>query len=162
MTDIKLVPMKEAHIGRIVDIERSVFTSPWSEEMFVQEVRGVFGSRAIVAVMDAVVVGYRIAWFIDREVHLVNIAVADSHQNRGVGTLMLTDLVGDALRANMKLITLEVRESNEAAQAFYRRFLFRTIGIRKGYYSDNREDALLMMLDLDDARRKGHGESNAR
>jgi len=77
----------------------------------------------------------------------------------------LSRLIEDALEREKAIITLEVRASNTAAQEFYRRFFFRAIGIRKGYYSDNREDALLMALDLASFSQRRHvseGKSGAR
>ncbi|MEE9271506.1 MAG: ribosomal protein S18-alanine N-acetyltransferase [Candidatus Krumholzibacteria bacterium] len=150
MDEIKLVPMNTAHIPQVLSIERRVFTTPWSKEMFVQEVRGVFGSKAVAAMLGGHVIGYCIAWFIDEEVHLVNLAVTPGYQNRGIGTRLLRQLLDEATADSRQTITLEVRESNAGAQAFYRRFLFQTIGVHKRYYSDNREDALLMALNLED------------
>ena len=152
MKDIVTAPMALKHLSDIIAVERAVFTTPWTSEMFRQEVDGMFGSRSIVALHGSRLAGYRIAWFIDREVHLVNIAVAPSYQRRGIGALLLSSLIEDALQDEMAFITLEVRESNAKAQEFYHRFLFRTIGVRKGYYSNNREDALLMALDLRDVK----------
>jgi ribosomal-protein-alanine N-acetyltransferase len=148
MTNVTLVRMNESHITEILAIEEEVFEGPWTYEMFRQEVRGVFGSHATVAIMNGSVVGYQIAWFIEDEVHLVNIAVDKNHQAKGIGALLLNQLIDEAISTNKLIITLEVRASNRGAQAFYNRFFFRTIGVRKGYYSDNREDALLMVLDL--------------
>jgi ribosomal-protein-alanine N-acetyltransferase len=146
--DIKLKQMNDSHIGQVLAIERAVFDSPWTSEMFRQEARGLFGSYPTVAMIDGRVVGYQVAWLVEDEVHLVNIAVHKQYQERGIGALLLRHLIEDALSKRKAIITLEVRASNEVAQAFYHRFLFRTIGVRKGYYSDNREDALLMALDL--------------
>ena len=148
MSDVKLVPMTDRHLASMMAIERAVFETPWTAEMFRQELRGVFGSYAMVAVLDDCVVGYQIAWFIEDEAHLVNIAVDTPHQGKGIGARMLRRLIEEALGRRCTIITLEVRASNEAAQGFYRRFFFKTVGVRKGYYSDNREDALLMALDL--------------
>ena len=162
MIELKLIPMNPAHIPPVLAIERTVFTTPWTKEMFRQEVRGVFGSRAVVATVGDEVIGYRIAWFIDQEVHLVNIAVARRRQGEGIGTLLLKQLIEEAVEEGTELITLEVRESNARAQAFYRRFFFRAIGVRTGYYSDNREDALLMVLRLDDiVQRRGVAEGKS-
>jgi ribosomal-protein-alanine N-acetyltransferase len=136
MTDVKLKQMSESHLADVLAIERRVFDTPWTPEMFRQEIRGVFGSRATVALIDDWVVGYQIAWFIEDEVHLVNIAVEEGSRSRGIGALMLNQLIDEALSQDKHIITLEVRASNSGAQAFYRRFLFRTIGVRKGYYSD--------------------------
>jgi ribosomal-protein-alanine N-acetyltransferase len=148
MSDVNLIPMNELHIPEVLAIERAVFDTPWTEEMFRQEVRGIFGTHATVALLDRNVVGYQVAWFIEDEVHLVNIAVAKRYQTRGIGARLLNRLLDEALAAKKIIVTLEVRSSNEGAQAFYRRFFFRTVGVRKNYYSDNREDALLMVLDL--------------
>jgi len=148
MANVTLAPMNESHIDEILAIEDAVFDAPWTREMFRQEVRGVFGSYATVALHDGSVVGYQIAWFIEEEVHLVNIAVDNGHQASGIGALLLRHLIEEAISRHKAIITLEVRASNQTAQSFYHRFFFRTIGVRKGYYSDNREDALLMALDL--------------
>jgi len=148
MTDVVLDPMKELHVPQIMAIERDIFDTPWTEEMFRQEIRGIFGSHATVAMMKDKVVGYQVAWFIEDEVHLVNIAVAPNHQARGIGTLLLNHLIEQSLATGKVIITLEVRVGNSIAQAFYRRFFFRAIGVRRSYYSDNLEDALLMVLDL--------------
>ena len=165
MDDIKLAQMTDEHIGQVLAIERAVFDSPWTSQMFQQEVRGVFGSYPTVAVVDGRVVGYQVAWFVEDEVHLVNIAIRKGYQERGIGSMLLRRLIEDALQKRKAIITLEVRASNEVAQTFYHRFLFRTIGVRKGYYSDNREDALLMSLDLSNFSHRGRvveGKTKAR
>ena len=148
----------EAHVDQVVTIERRLFTVPWTEAMFRQELRGVFDSRAIVALHSVLVLGYRIAWFLEEEVHLVNIAVDSPFQGMGIGTVLLRHLVEEANRERRESITLEVRASNARARAFYGRHGFRKVGIRKGYYSDNREDAVLMTLDLrgDETGGEGH------
>lgn len=148
MSEIRLIPMTQAHVAEVSAIERTVFTTPWTAEMFRQEVKGIFGSKATVAVDANKVVGYQVAWFIEEEVHLVNLAVTPAYQKRRIGTLLLNELIEEALQDSKAIITLEVRASNLSAQEFYRRFFFRSIGLRKGYYSDNREDAMLMVMDL--------------
>jgi ribosomal-protein-alanine N-acetyltransferase len=154
MTDVKITAMKESHVKDVVAIEQAVFDTPWTEDMFRQEIEGAFGSQAFVATMNARVVGYSIAWFFEEEVHLVNIAVHAAYRKRGVGNLLLDHLIHRALDRRMRIMTLEVRASNLPAQAFYRRARFRPIGIRKGYYSDNREDAVLMVLDMERMRER--------
>lgn len=161
-SQITLHPMRDADIPDVLAIERLVFTTPWTESMFKQEVRGVFNSRTTVARSGTRIIGYQIAWFIEDEVHLVNIAVHPEYHGRGIGAQMLTSLIGVALDGGKRIVTLEVRESNAHAQRFYRRFYFNTIGIRKAYYSDNREDALLMVLDLAEyVARKGEDEGTS-
>ena len=145
--------MEVGHLDEIISIEEAVFPTPWTRGMFEQEIarRHVVegpGSYAVVAIGDGEVIAYSIAWLLFDEVHLVNIAVRSDHQERGIGTLLLNHLIDEACRTGKLIITLEVRESNIAAQAFYRGFMFREIGVRRGYYSDNRENAVLMILDL--------------
>jgi ribosomal-protein-alanine N-acetyltransferase len=163
MVSVNLVPMNESHLPEVLAIEQSVFESPWNGDMFRQEIYGAFGSVPTVALMGQRVVGYRIAWFIEDEVHLVNIAVERRHQRLGIGTVLLDQLIDEAITRDMLLMTLEVRASNVSAQEFYRGFLFKAVGVRRGYYSDNREDALLMVLDLADfvrRRRMGEGKKS--
>lgn len=153
MTDVDIQPMHISHLTEILEIEETVFTTPWTRRMFEHEIaRGGGGegprSYAVVAVEGDRVVGYVIAWFLVDEVHLVNIAVRKAYQERGVGSFLLSHLIEKACVAGKIIITLEVRESNTSAQAFYRGFMFRKIGVRRGYYTDNREDAALMALDL--------------
>ena len=156
--------MTYRHMPQVLGIENSVFTTPWTEEMFRQEIDGIFGSRTLVALHAGRVVAYQIAWFFDEEIHLVNIAVEEGFQHKRIGSRLLMKLIEDAINADKKVITLEVRASNTDVQAFYRVFGFRAIGVRKGYYTDNREDALLMMVDLDRLpvrRTIGEGHSQA-
>lgn len=162
---IRLEPMTEAHLTRVLEIESEVFSTPWTSEMFTQEVEGHLGSRPIVATLLGEVIGYAIAWFFDEDVHLVNIAVVRRLQSRGIGKLLVNDVVHESRKRGKEIITLEVRAGHAGVQVFYRTFGFRGIGLRKGYYSDDREDALLMILELDQqtpATRAGEGESNAR
>ncbi len=140
--------MQISHVPEILAIERDIFTSPWSKENFRQELMRIGVSRAFVALLGGRVVGYEIAWFLGDEVHLVNIAVARIYQQMKIGTLLLNYLIGYAMKEGKRIITLEVRRSNTIAQAFYRSFSFDCIGLRRAYYTDNREDALLMMLDM--------------
>ena len=165
LKNIRLKPMIDAHLTRVLEIEGDVFTTPWTSEMFTQEVEGHLGSRPIVATLLGKVVGYAIAWFFDEDVHLVNIAVAGRLQSKGIGKLLVNDVIRESRKRDKEVITLEVRAGHAGVQAFYRRFGFRGIGLRKGYYSDNREDALLMILELDrqaPAPRAGEGESSVR
>lgn len=142
------------HLPQVLAIERDAFTAPWSNEVFMHELQGIDVSRSFVALLGERVLGYMIAWFIDEEVHLINIAVAKTERRRGIGSLLLIHLIDRSLDEERKLITLEVRASNVSAASLYRSFEFEYIGIRERYYSDNREDAILMALDLDAYRRR--------
>jgi ribosomal-protein-alanine N-acetyltransferase len=153
MTDITIEPMAESHLPEILEIEKAVFPAPWPRSMFEGELKRSDATRglrsfSIVALRGGEVIGYAIGWFVQDEVHLVNIAVKKKHQTHGVGSLLLRRVIEEACTARKRFITLEVRASNVGAQEFYSRFMFRVVGIRQGYYSDNREDAVLMTLEL--------------
>jgi ribosomal-protein-alanine N-acetyltransferase len=93
------------------------------------------------------IIGFAGFWILAGEVHITNIAVREKHRRRGIGELMLISLINMSLKMNTHLITLEVRASNTAAQALYAKYGFARVGVRRGYYSDNREDGVLMTLD---------------
>jgi ribosomal-protein-alanine N-acetyltransferase len=81
------------------------------------------------------------------EAHITNIAVREKHQRQGIGELLLISLIDLALELGAHLVTLEVRASNTAAQRLYAKYGFVQVGLRRGYYTDNREDGVLMTLE---------------
>jgi ribosomal-protein-alanine N-acetyltransferase len=149
MDEIAVAPMTVEHLPEVLSIERDSFSTPWSNEVFLYEMQGIDVSRSFVALSAGRVAGYMIAWFVDEEIHLINIAVAVSERQQGIGSLLLLHLIDSALEEGRKLITLEVRASNISAASLYRSFSFEYIGIRERYYSDNKEDAILMALDVE-------------
>jgi ribosomal-protein-alanine N-acetyltransferase len=158
MADIEFEAMRRAHIPAVLRIEREAFKSPWTAEMFLQELEDNGLSRSCVALEGGNVIGYFIAWFLHQEVHLLNIAVAASRQRKGVGRRMLQLLLEMAKRELKVLITLEVRESNAAAIEMYRSFGFTPVGLRRHYYQDDKENALLMLRPVSDWDGGGWGE----
>ncbi|MBI2860753.1 MAG: ribosomal protein S18-alanine N-acetyltransferase [Chloroflexi bacterium] len=89
-------------------------------------------------------VGFAGIWLLADEAHITNIAVRKSYQRRGIGELLLISIVELAQQLNARIITLEVRVSNAPAQNLYRKYGCAEVGLRRGYYTDNREDGLLM------------------
>lgn len=152
MDEISITPMTVEHLPQVLAIERDVFSAPWSNEVFLHELQGIDVSRAFVALSPDRVVGYMIAWFINEEIHLINIAVAATNRRKGIGSLLMLYLIDCALEEERKLITLEVRASNITAVSLYRSLNFEYLGIRERYYSDNKEDAILMVLDVETHR----------
>jgi len=144
MVDVRLESMRNNHIAAVLEIEHEAFASPWTADMFLQEVQDNGLSRSYVALEDGHVVGYFVSWFLNQEVHLLNIAVASSHQRKGIAKYMLRYLLDMAKRELKQLVTLEVRESNQAAIDLYRSFGFTRVGVRRQYYYDDKEDAVLM------------------
>jgi len=153
MNEIKLSPLATSHLAEILEIEKDHFTTPWTRWMFEQEIvsdpgpEGP-GTYAMVATVGGRVAGYAIAWFIEDGIHLMNIAVHRDFQRRGVGRRLLGDLIAKGAAAKKHVIILEVRASNRGAQEFYRRFDFESVGVRRHYYIDNGEDAILMARHL--------------
>jgi ribosomal-protein-alanine N-acetyltransferase len=81
------------------------------------------------------------------EAHITNIAVSEKHRRQGIGELLLLSLIDLAIKLEASLVTLEVRASNTSAQSLYAKYGFVKVGVRRGYYTDNREDGVLMTLE---------------
>jgi len=90
------------------------------------------------------IVGFAGIWIMADEAHFINIAVREDHRHQGIGELLLISIIDLATELNASIVTLEVRTSNTAAQSLYHKYGFSQAGIRQGYYTDNREDAILM------------------
>ena len=93
------------------------------------------------------IVGYVATWYMTDEAHITSIAVRESLRGNGLGELLLMASIEMALKHESRIVTLEVRVSNNVAQSLYSKYGFRQVGIRKGYYSDNHEDAYIMTTD---------------
>ena len=135
-------------------IESVSFPSPWSARMFMEEIARDF-SDALVAVggPGEEVLGYAVCWTVAGDSHLLNIAVRPDARCRGVGAALLEECIRRGAAAGARRIQLEVRPGNEPALRLYRRYGFVFQGIRKGYYTDTQEDAVLLSREMreDDA-----------
>jgi ribosomal-protein-alanine N-acetyltransferase len=137
-------PITSADIDAVWDIEKMCFSVPWSRQSFVLEVEKNRCARYVVAEHSGAVVGYGGMWLIVDEAHITNIAVHPLFRRKGIGEAILKALVTEAHRMGIDRMTLEVRASNIAAQSLYKKLGFVEVGVRKGYYSDNNEDAIIM------------------
>lgn len=144
----RLRPMRLDDIKQIVEIEHEVFPTPWTEEAFYNEIVSNNFAHYVVLAQGEHVIGYGGLWTIIDEAHVTNIAVRKAYQGKQYGRKLLSALVAHAMALGMKEITLEVRVSNHIAQRLYESFNFRSVGVRKGYYTDNSEDALIMWASL--------------
>ncbi len=146
---ISVKKMNPEHIDSIVEIERAVFPTPWSENSFYQEIQSVY-SQSFVAVMQRAdsekVVGYLSACCVYEECTINRIACHYHYRNKGIGSMLLEHLIRHAHIHGAKIFPLEVRESNRAAVALYEKFGFVRVGARKRYYTGPPEDALVMVL----------------
>jgi ribosomal-protein-alanine N-acetyltransferase len=146
--------MTEKDIDLVWSIEKDLFSIPWSKTSFLYEVSDNRTCLPVVALEEGTLAGYAVAWFIADELHLGNIAVARKRQGKGIGKLLLEYLLDEASRRQVRYATLEVRVSNVRAISLYRLYGFDGVAIRKGYYSDNGEDALVMLAEMGRPRRK--------
>jgi ribosomal-protein-alanine N-acetyltransferase len=128
-------------------IERTAYAYPWSERFFRQELQ-VECARSFLAEVDGRIVGYIIFWLLPGEIDIHNVAVRNDFRRRGLGRCLLEKVVLEARNRASSRITLEVRRSNVPAQKLYESMGFAFTGVRKGYYSDDGEDAFLMVLDV--------------
>ena len=150
--DVQLVPMRRRHLRSVLRIEAQVYPRPWSLSLFMSEL-ALRSTRAYwVARVDGAVVGYCGLMVTGEDGHVTTLAVDPAMHRRGIGTRLLLALAGEAIRRGATGLTLEVRVSNKAAQDLYRKFGFCPAGIRRNYYVETREDALVMWAnDIDTA-----------
>jgi [ribosomal protein S18]-alanine N-acetyltransferase len=139
--------MRRRHLRGVMAIERQVYPRPWSPNLFLSEMTEVRNRTYLVAKLGREVVGYGGIMSYGDEAHVTTIAVDPAHHRRKIGTRLLFELVQEAIRLGATAVSLEVRVSNWGAQRLYSRFGFRPVGVRKGYYQETGEDALVMWTD---------------
>ncbi len=140
--------MNTSDLTNVLEIERASFTYPWSNNFFLQELQ-VSYAHSLLATIGEKSVGYVIYWLLPREIDIHNLAVHPAYRRQGIGGALLETVVEEARRQGVSRVTLEVRKSNDAAQKLYHALGFSAKGVRKGYYSDDGEDAVIMALELE-------------
>jgi ribosomal-protein-alanine N-acetyltransferase len=143
---VHLVPLRRRHLRSVLRIEGQVYPRPWSLSLFLSELNLRSSRHYVVARMGGSVVGYAGLMFALDEAHVTTNAVDPARQRHKIGTRLLAHLARVAVARGARHMTLEVRVSNAGAQAMYRRFGFETEGVRKNYYADSNEDALVMWV----------------
>lgn len=128
----------------VIRIERESFSSPWSIQAFTYEILYNELSHYIVALLNGDVVGYGGMWVIMDEAHITNIAVDPNFRGQKIGYQLMKQLINKAIELGAVKMTLEVRPSNIPARKLYHKLGFEERGIRKNYYSDINEDAIIM------------------
>jgi [ribosomal protein S18]-alanine N-acetyltransferase len=145
--DIEITRMRRRHLRGIMAIERQVYPRPWSPSLFVSEMTSGRNRAYLVALAGRAVVGYAGLISYGDEAHVTTIAVDPEYQRVKIGTRLMYELVGEALELGAQAISLEVRVTNWGAQRLYGRFGFRPVGVRRNYYQETNEDALVMWTD---------------
>ena len=142
--EVHISPMRRRHLRSVLRIEAQVYPTPWSHGLFVSEL-ALRSTRAyVVARVGREVVGYAGMMMALSDGHVTTIAVDPDWQRQGVATRLLIALAREAIVRGATALTLEVRLSHHRAQRLYQRFGFTAVGVRKGYYADTGEDALIM------------------
>lgn len=144
---LRYVPLAKDHVPLLLPVEHEAYPDPWTQGMFLQEIRNgashfylVFEGEALVA--------YGGFWLLIDEIHITKLTVAHTHRRRGLGAALMTFLERHGLSVGGRTVRLEVRESNGAARALYARGGFQEIGVRKKYYAATGENAIVMVKPL--------------
>jgi ribosomal-protein-alanine N-acetyltransferase len=140
---VSIEPMRRSDLDVVSQIDRRCFPAPWLPSAYLTELSNRTACY-LVARVGAKVVGYGGQWVIMGEGHITTLAVDPSYQGRKIGERLLIALLEEAILQRASHVTLEVRESNRVAQSLYRKYGFREAAIRKSYYTDNGENALVM------------------
>ncbi len=138
--------MQPGDVEQVAELDKQCFPMPWSVSAYTTEV-GNPSAYYVVARAEGVIIGYAGAWFIMDESHITTIGVAPGFRGRKVGERILVHILEEAVHRGARRATLEVRRTNSAAQNLYHKYGFSTVAIRKGYYTDNGEDAFVMWVD---------------
>jgi ribosomal-protein-alanine N-acetyltransferase len=146
LESVTVEPMRLTDVPVVSAIDRLCYPVPWDPHAYETEL----GNRSacyLVARVDGEIVGYAGMWVVMDEAHVTTLAVAPEHRRKGIGERLLVALIEEAIWRGAIRASLEVREHNHVAQTLYRKHGFRTAAVRKRYYSDNQENALVMWAD---------------
>ncbi len=139
--------MIKKDLTQVLEVERLCFEQPYTRAIFAQELK-IPAANLWVVPYRRKVVAYLDFWNVSGEMELVSIAVHPKYAGKGVGHYLMREMIAYATKHQVYSIILDVRSSNQRAQKLYRKFGFYQVGLRKKYYSDNQEDALIMKRDL--------------
>ncbi len=142
--EVHISPMRRRHLRSVLRIESQVYPTPWTHGLFVSEL-ALRSTRAyVVARVGRDVIGYSGLMMSLDDGHITTVAVDPEWHRQGIATRMLVALAREAVARGANALTLEVRLSHRGAQQLYQQFGFTAVGVRKGYYADTGEDALIM------------------
>ena len=140
--------MRDEDIDQVLEVEHASFTTPWSREAFYNEIHKNKFAVYIVLEDDNKIIGYCGTWVVIDEAHVTNVAILPGYRGKKLGEALMNKLMSVSREMGARTMTLEVRVTNHVAQSLYRKLGFQNGGIRKNYYSDNQEDALIMWVNL--------------
>lgn len=148
-TDLAIIitRMQNEHVPAVYQLDRASFSLPWTERSYLFEVNKNENSIPLVALDSGQVIGFIVVWQVEDEAHIGTIAVAEAFRRKGVARALIHEGLSQAYGRGARKVFLEVRSGNLPAQTLYRNMGFVSFDIRKHYYVDNQEDAIIMLLD---------------
>jgi ribosomal-protein-alanine N-acetyltransferase len=138
--------MQSVDLKRIIELENELYSSPWQEDMFLQEIQSGY-AFVLEDAEDKIILGYICGLMLYDEFNITNVAVSDQIQNQGYGCRLMKFIMQKAMEHQCHKFFLEVRSSNIPALTLYEKLGFKVIGVRKEYYINPPEDAIVMYLD---------------
>ncbi|HYA68948.1 MAG TPA: ribosomal protein S18-alanine N-acetyltransferase [Acidimicrobiales bacterium] len=141
---VRIVPLRRRHLRSVVRIEEECYPRPWSGALFLSELAQRSTRRYTVATIGPMLVGYAGLMLVGDEGHVTTLTVDPPWHRHGIGTVLLLDLARTAVGLGVRHLTLEVRTGNTGAQALYAAFGFAPVGVRRNYYPESGEDAIVM------------------
>jgi len=143
----QIIRMGEEHVPAVLRLDQASFSLPWSERSYLFEVNRNETSIPLVALADAKMAGFIVVWQVVDEAHIGTLAVAEAYRKQGVARALIRNGLEQAYARGARKVFLEVRAGNVPARSLYRSLGFVDFDLRKKYYSDNGEDAVVMLLD---------------
>lgn len=147
-TEISIRNMKVSDLPQVMSIDTQSFPAPWTQEIYEQELLKNDFAHYFVLVHEDEIIGYVGIWIVFDDAQITNIAVAPRYRGKGIGEKLFGFALTYAFQRGAQKLSLEVRPSNHVAKNMYKKFGLQEGGIRKNYYPDNGEDAIVMWVDL--------------
>ena len=142
---LKIIPMQKDYLDEVLKVEEQAYGEHhWSKESFFNELNNQLAKYYCAFNEQGELVGYCGCWQIMEEAHITNVAVSPNFRRQNIGEALLISIIKSCYKEMVKYLTLEVRVSNTPAIKLYEKYGFKSLGVRKGYYQDNNEDALIM------------------
>ncbi len=153
-----LRPMTSEDLDAVLEVENNSYTNPWPRAVFKREINQEWSHIEVICPEDDLqtTLAHIVYWIVHDELHILNVAVHPNARRKGLGKVLMRRVMEVCETERLQYVTLEVRSSNVAAIGLYKGFGFAQIGLRKRYYADNGEDALVMALVLQDDSEEGN------
>lgn len=148
--------MEESDLSGVLKVEHDAFQMPWTRYAFLNELNNNRFAHYLVAEWEEEIIGYCGVWIVLDEANITNVAVHSAYRGKRVGENLMVHAIEMSAVYGAKTMSLEVRVSNKVAQSLYKKLGFEEGGIRKSYYTDNKEDALVMWVKIDEYQKRNN------